>query len=60
MFNAIGIFFRAIGRLFNIVDILAKEGEETAKQFAKEQKALRTKRLEAINAGQDPDADPDD
>lgn len=57
MFKAIGIFFRAIGRIFNIIDILAKEGEETAKGFAKENAVLRAARLAALERGEDPDAD---
>lgn len=57
MFHAIAVFFRAIGRLFTIVDVLAKEGELMAKQFAKENQIARQRRLEAIEAGQDPDAD---
>lgn len=60
MFHAIAVFFRAIGRLFTIVDVLAKEGELMAKDFAKENKIARQRRLEAIQNGQDPDADDDD
>ena len=57
MFAAIGTFFRAIGRILNIIDILAKEGEETAKGFAAENAVLRQKRLEVLERGEDPDAD---
>ena len=57
MFHAISVFFRAIGRIFTIIDVLAKEGELTAKQFARENQIARQRRLEAIEAGQDPDAD---
>ena len=59
MFNAIGIFFRAIGRVFNVLDILAKEGETVAKQFAKENAIIRQRRMEALERGEDPDADQD-
>lgn len=59
MFTAIGNFFRAIGRIFNILDILAKEGELVAKSFAKENAILRQQRLAAIERGEDPDADQD-
>lgn len=57
MFKAIGIFFRAIGRLFNIIDILAREGEEVAKAFTKENAIIRQQRLEALERGEDPDAE---
>lgn len=60
MFTAIGNFFRAIGRVFNILDILAREGEDVAKQFVKENKISRQKRLEALERGEDPDAQDDD
>ena len=59
MFNAIGIFFRAIGRVFNTLDILAKEGELVAKAFAKENAIIRQRRMEALGRGEDPDADQD-
>lgn len=59
MFTAIGNFFRAIGRIFNVLDILAKEGELVAKSFAKENAIMRKRRLDAIEAGDDPDADQD-
>lgn len=57
MFTAIGNFFRAIGRVFNILDILAREGEDVAKAFVKENKLMRQRRMEAIERGEDPDAD---
>lgn len=59
MFSAIGIFFRALGRVFNIIDILAKEGELTARDFTKERRLLQKRRLEAIERGEDPDAQDD-
>lgn len=59
MFTAIGNMFRAIGRIFNVLDILAKEGELVAKSFAKENAILRQRRMEAIERGEDPDADQD-
>lgn len=59
MFTAIGNFFRAIGRVFNILDILAREGEDVAKAFVKENKLMRQRRMEAIERGEDPDADQD-
>ena len=59
MFTAIGNFFRAIGRVFNILDILAREGEDVAKQFVKENKLNRQRRLEAIERGEDPDQQDD-
>lgn len=60
MFTAIGNFFRAIGRVFNIIDILAREGEDVAKQFVKENKLNRKRRLEAIERGEDPDQQDDE
>lgn len=57
MFTAIGNFFRAIGRVFNILDILAREGEDVAKAFVKENKLMRQRRMEAIERGEDPDQD---
>jgi hypothetical protein len=59
MFTAIGNMFRAIGRIFNILDILAKEGELVAKSFAKENAVMRQRRMEALERGEDPDADQD-
>ena len=60
MFTAIGNFFRAIGRVFNILDILAREGEDVAKQFVKENKLNRKRRLEMIERGEDPDQQDDE
>lgn len=60
MFTAIGNFFRALGRVFNIIDILAKEGETTAKDFVKERRLLQQRRLEAISRGEDPDQQDDE
>lgn len=60
MFTAIGNFFRAIGRVFNILDILAREGEDVAKQFVKENKLNRKRRLEMIEQGEDPDQQDDE
>lgn len=59
MFTAIGNFFRALGRVFNILDILAREGEDVAKAFVKENKIMRQQRLEALERGENPDADQD-
>lgn len=64
MFAAIAMFFRSIQGLLKVVDInvttlqtLSQVGNDMADAFGKEQKLLNQKRLEAIERGEDPDAD---
>ncbi len=57
MFKFITKLFSALTRAANILDLLAKEGETTVKDWAVENAAVRKQRLEAINRGEDPDAD---
>ncbi len=33
MFQCIGIMFRSVGRVFNIIDVFARTGENYALQF---------------------------
>lgn len=64
MFKAIAMFFRSIQGLLKIVDInvatleeLSSVGNDMAKGFREEFQLQQQRRLEAINAGQDPDAE---
>lgn len=57
MFKFITKLFSALTRAANILDLLAKEGETTVKDWAIENAEVRKNRLEAIKRGEDPDAD---
>lgn len=64
MFAAIAMFFRSIQGLLRVVDInvstleeLSSVGNDMAKNFRSEAQLIQQKRMEAINAGQDPDAE---
>lgn len=64
MFKAIAMFFRSIQGLLKVVDInvqtleeLSSVGNDMAKGFREEFQLQHQRRLDAINAGQDPDAE---
>lgn len=57
MFKFITKLFSALTRAANILDLLAKEGETTVKDWAVENALVRKNRLAAIERGEDPDAE---
>ena len=57
MFKFVTKLFSALTRAANILDLLAKEGETTVKDWAIENAAVRKNRLAAIERGEDPDAE---
>lgn len=66
MFKAIAMFFRSIQGLLKVIDVnvntleeLSAIGNDMAKGYRAEYTAQQAKRLEAINRGEDPDADPE-